>query len=381
MDVSSIDPSSMAALISVSRRFGADPAWLLAGGGNTSFKNGATLWIKASGKALGTIGADGFCPMDRSKLASMWTKDYPADSNARESAVLADLMAARLPGESGRPSVETLMHDLFPQAYVVHTHPGLVNGLTCGKGGKARALELFADEAIWVPYVDPGLVLARAVKDEVAGFRDRMGRYPAVMFMQNHGLLVAADSAAEIEILSTRVFAALESALVRTPDRSPVAVPISGFSETVARLNANAPAGSCIIHRSDTDILRFAASREAFAPLSSAFSPDHIVYAGHEFLYASSPGAVDESWKRYRERNGTDPRVAIVAGTGAFAIAATSSAAETAMAFLIDACAVAVYAESFGGTLHMDKERVEFIRTWEVERYRAKASLGAGESK
>jgi len=35
--------------------------------------------------------------MDRKKLAAIWTASYPADPDARESAVLTDMMAARRP--------------------------------------------------------------------------------------------------------------------------------------------------------------------------------------------------------------------------------------------------------------------------------------------
>ena len=377
----SMHSASMDALVALSRRYGGDPAWLLAGGGNTSYKDGSTLLIKASGKALATIGSDGFCAMDRTRLAAMWSREYPADSDARETAVLADLMEARHPGQTGRPSVETLMHDLFPQAYVVHTHPGLVNGLTCGRDGEARFQELFRDEGVWVPCVDPGLVLARAVRTAVENFRRRTGRLPDLMFMQNHGLLVAADTPEGIDEISGRVFSRLQAELGRKPDRSPGAVPVAALAEATSRIAANLPADSYIAHRADADILRFAASRQAFEPLSSSFSPDHIVYSGHEFLYAEGPGAIDAAWKSYRERNGAEPRVVVVAGVGAYTFASSPGAAETAMAFLKDACDVAVYAESFGGALHMAKERIDFIRTWEVERYRARASLGAGEVK
>ena len=33
------------------------------------------------------------------------------------------------------PSVETLLHAIFPQKYVLHLHPALVNGLTCSRVG------------------------------------------------------------------------------------------------------------------------------------------------------------------------------------------------------------------------------------------------------
>ncbi len=103
------------ALVALSRLYGSDSEWVLAGGGNTSVKIGETLYVKASGTSLGTIDETGFCAIDRSRLDAMWSASYPEETDAREAAALADLMAARVPGETKRPSVETLMHGLSPR--------------------------------------------------------------------------------------------------------------------------------------------------------------------------------------------------------------------------------------------------------------------------
>ncbi|MFA6505840.1 MAG: class II aldolase/adducin family protein, partial [Treponemataceae bacterium] len=100
-------------LIEISRRYGSDPDFVVAGGGNTSWKTKTDLFIKGSGVALESVTEAGFVRMDRKKLAAIWTSSYPADPDARESAVLADLMASRRTGEENkRPSVETLLHDV-----------------------------------------------------------------------------------------------------------------------------------------------------------------------------------------------------------------------------------------------------------------------------
>jgi rhamnose utilization protein RhaD (predicted bifunctional aldolase and dehydrogenase) len=393
--------ADLSALVALSRLYGSDPEWVLAGGGNTSFKNSSRLYVKASGTSLGAISAEGFCEIDRSKLDAMWGAKYPDDSDAREAAALADLMAARAPGEAKRPSVETLMHGLFPQAYVVHTHPAAINGITCGREGRAAFERLFGEEGIWVPFVDPGYVLAKTVRAELEAYRAKRGRVPGLMLMQNHGLLVAGESPEEIQERSAGAMAKVLGETKRRPDLSALSVDAEALAEAtavMARLARSAYGEAAALRfRSDAETALRSASREAFAPLSSAFSPDHIVYAGHEFALAAVPlgsipsgaapsgaapsgaasgFAVEAAWKEYSVRNETPPRIVVVAGLGAFACAKGVAAAEAAIMLYSDACKVAAYAESFGGPSHMTKEKIDFIRNWEVEKYRSSVSTG-----
>ncbi len=59
------------------------------------------------------------------------------------------------------------------------------------------------------------------------------------------------------------------------------------------------------------------------------------------------------------------PKVIAVQDVAVFAVS------DKAMALFIDTIKVAAYTESFGGPRFMDDDQIEFIRTWEVEKYRA----------
>jgi rhamnose utilization protein RhaD (predicted bifunctional aldolase and dehydrogenase) len=372
--------ADLSKLIALSRLYGANPDWVLAGGGNTSFKDAGSLYVKASGTSLATIGEDGFCSIDRKKLDAMWIAKYPEDTEAREAAALADLMTSRCPGETKRPSVETLMHGLFPQAYVVHTHPAAINGITCGKEGRAAFDRLFGEEGIWVPFVDPGYILAKTVRGELESFRSRKGKAPAVMLMQNHGLLIAGESPEEIEALSKRVMARVAGELKREPDLSARPVDALALSEAAALIERLATsafgAPAQLRFRCDAEGLVRSASAQAFAPLSSSFTPDHIVYAGAEFLLAGGVSDIGAAWAGFVARNGIPPRIVVVQGLGAFSCSKSATAADAAILLYTDACKVAAYTESFGGALHMTKEKIDFIRNWEVEKYRSSVSVG-----
>src|SRR5690554_6951386 len=122
--------NDLPSLIEISRRYGSDSRMVLLGGGNTSVKDETVMYVKASGHALDGIDESGFVAMSIPRLMSIWDKEYPENPEEREKEVLADMMSSRLQGESGRPSVEALLHAIIPFKYVIHMHPAMVNGLT-----------------------------------------------------------------------------------------------------------------------------------------------------------------------------------------------------------------------------------------------------------
>ena len=81
-------------LVKMSNTYGSNPAYVLAGGGNTSVKDDTTLYVKGSGTQLATIKAEEFVEMSRTRLNEIMKTDYPEDDVKRESLYLADVMAA-----------------------------------------------------------------------------------------------------------------------------------------------------------------------------------------------------------------------------------------------------------------------------------------------
>lgn len=222
----------MKKLVEFSRKYGSDPELVLAGGGNTSMKENGVLYVKGSGCSLSTIQPENFVAMDLEKLLAVLKKEYPASDREREAMFLADVSAAKLPGEEQkRPSVEALLHALFPQRYVLHLHPALVNGLTCGVAGEKTARKLFPS-AIWVNACKPGYTLAKLLSDQIGPDTD-------TVLLQNHGVFYAAETPEELEKL------------------------LQGMMDV---LKAQLP-GELPEELEDVD-------------LSKPFTPDHIVYCG-----------------------------------------------------------------------------------------------------
>ena len=382
-------------LIKLSRLYGANPDYVLAGGGNTSWKDSDTLYVKASGFSLAEAAPESFVAMDRKAMAGIWEKTYPAPDlsdpfgSKRESAVLVDMLSARRGGDK-RPSVETLLHDIMPFAYVVHLHPALVNGLTCSKRGELAAREIFGADIIWIPSVNPGYTLSVQVKNAQDQYRAQCGKSAQIIFLQNHGVFVGDDTADGIQSLYSAIMSKIGAKITRKPDFS-MGIRDQGSGirdqgsgsrdssfderkkEIMSTLTANVGAAGFMCN-SEIDAL--VQSRSAFAPVSSAFTPDHIVYSGSDPLFTEALEADDiiRDWENQARLTGGKAKIIAVRGMGVFSAAGSAKVAALALDLFKDTIKVAVYAESFGGPLFMARDKIDFINNWEVERFRSAVS-------
>ena len=99
-------------LIEISRFYGNNKEYVIAGGGNTSFKDEHTIWIKASGQPLAELDENGLVALSREKLRIISVKTYSEDPVVREEQVKKDLFDCIIePGQNKRPSVETSLHE------------------------------------------------------------------------------------------------------------------------------------------------------------------------------------------------------------------------------------------------------------------------------
>ena len=216
----------LSTLVKMSNTYGSNPAYVLAGGGNTSVKDETTLYVKGSGTQLATIKAEEFVEMSRARLNEIMKTEYPGNDTEREAAYLADVMAAVTDADkTKRPSVEALLHNLFAYTYVLHVHPTLVNGLTCGNGAKALSEQLLGKEVLWIDICKPGYTLARICYEKMNAYKEEFGKDVQVLLLQNHGIFVAANTVEEIGVLFDGVISTLEKQVKRTADVSDAVTP------------------------------------------------------------------------------------------------------------------------------------------------------------
>ena len=188
----------------MSQRFGRDTEYSRGGGGNSSVKADGVVYIKPSGVPLATLEADDLVPLEMAPLLDLLHGRAGAEAEARlegqPDPVMRMAAKARLAEAKGRrPSVELLFHSLLPERFVLHTHPIVPNAVTCNQDGESIAARLFGDEALWVPYTDPGLPLARTIRELRAAFEARTGKpAPRITFMGDHGIIVTGDTIDEV---------------------------------------------------------------------------------------------------------------------------------------------------------------------------------------
>lgn len=184
----------------------ADPALdlaILAEGNTSARENDEAFWVKASGLSMRGIGEDGFV---RVAFAPILSADGLDDTGVKER-----LAAARMDPGPLMPSVETFMHAwllTLPGVEIVgHCHPTALLPLLCGPQGEREARRrYFPDEIVccgpasaWVPYVDPGLTLAQAVRTSVEAYVREWGSVPKTIWMGNHGLIALGANRREVE--------------------------------------------------------------------------------------------------------------------------------------------------------------------------------------
>jgi NAD(P)-dependent dehydrogenase (short-subunit alcohol dehydrogenase family)/rhamnose utilization protein RhaD (predicted bifunctional aldolase and dehydrogenase) len=373
-------------LINISRYYGNKKGYVIAGGGNTSFKTGKHLYIKASGVGLGDIDENGFCVLDRSKLDKIPQREFSTDPVKREEEVKNALLDSRIDPDSGlRPSVETSLHNLFSYTFVVHTHSTLVNSLMCSNDAEKKTFELFGEEALYVPYTDPGFILFTFIAGKIKKYNEKFSKDPRIVFIQNHGIFVAADSVDDIKEIYNGIEIKLKSSFDIFPESEelPVSEKMVDVLPALRMLLSEGNIKTATAYNSSW-ISHFVADKEIFDKgVSLPFNPDQIVYCLSEYLFIEKSGASEdiiieakEKISDFQKRRGVKPKVIFIKDEGVVVAGDSAVNAGNIKEMAEDACMISRLSENFGGPHPLTDEQVAFIENWEVENYRKKVMSG-----
>ena len=370
-------------LISVSQFYGRDTRFVIAGGGNTSYKNNEKIWVKASGSSLATITEDGFAVLDRSLLNPMSDKQYSSDEAEREDQVKNDLAAATIT-KGRRPSVETSMHNVIDYAFVVHLHPTIVNGLMCAQNAEKNLVRLFGEKALYVEYTDPGYVLFKKVDEKIKEYRSKFKEEPKVIWLQNHGIFVAADNIDEINATYNSILETLERAVkIPVPAGDRATCNCTEEILPAVRMMVSGESLKTLKVRKNELIKYFYDSIDNQREISKPFTPDAIVYCKSNYLFFNGEPpemVITEAQKaipEFTQKFGYLPKVLLIKGVGMVAVGDNTKQCDIILDVFEDAMKIAFLSRSFGGAHPMTQAQIDFIDNWEVENYRRSVSAGA----
>jgi NAD(P)-dependent dehydrogenase (short-subunit alcohol dehydrogenase family)/rhamnose utilization protein RhaD (predicted bifunctional aldolase and dehydrogenase) len=377
--------SKISELLDISDFYGSDKDYVIAGGGNTSFKDDKTIWIKASGCPLAGLTEENLVALSREKLKIISQKNYPEDPVLREEEVKADLFSSMIePGNSKRPSVETSLHETIQFKYVVHLHPALVNGLLCSRNAKSLTNQLFGDKVLFIPYTDPGYTLFKKLEDEIMQYREKHQQEPQIIFLENHGSIVSADSTGEIRLIYDEIINKIKEVINPGYDNNMLAFnPLLNKVLPAIRVLLSGDQPKIIRHRHNNLIARFYQSQQEFHKISHPLTPDIIVYCKNRYLYieqSSTPERILESFKgqleRFVKEYNFNPKIIVIKDFGVFAVEDSFAAAESVLNVYEDLIRISYYTSFCGGTKLLTPDQITFIDQWEVENYRRKVSQG-----
>jgi rhamnose utilization protein RhaD (predicted bifunctional aldolase and dehydrogenase) len=320
-------------------QIGADPLLVQGAGGNVSWKDNGTLWVKASGTWLENAEKqEMFLPVDLEHLKTELSK-----SNFS--------VAPRVISDAAlKPSIETLLHAIMPDRIVVHLHAVEVIAHLI-RSDFNEYLEALCSEGFkfeLVDYCKPGADLAQSVYSVLVD-------HPSinVLLLKNHGLVLSSNTIREVRDLLEKIIALSRSLLI--PNYCGL-VEIQPVPEKFRKLYQ--PLG-------EKNIQQLALKPLFFDRLNKdwALYPDHVVFLG--------PNAnTYNSWEAFDGETSAGsqwPDLLFIGGCGVYVRDSFSSASVRQL----QCYAEAIIRQPEGVILNsLTSDQVSELLNWDSEKYR-----------
>lgn len=322
-------------LVSLCLELSRDSLLVQGAGGNFSVKEEDTLWIKASGTWLSDAGSEQiFLPISYQEVKKLVERqDFQALPTATNDSTL-------------RPSIETWLHAIMPQKFVIHLHALDVLALLIHKESQSELKAAGLDGIGWgfVEYVKPGPDLAVSVATLLAN-------QPTleVLFLENHGIVVAADNIQHLNSLLERVRL--------STGQKPV--------HSIIGEMPNNDIGFGYVPVADKDIHALATQPELVELVSKAWaiSPDHVVFLGAQPELFSS---VDD-FQAEISVNNQSPLVVFISGIGVFSKGILDKAGQEQIRAYFELLIRQPQNQDFN---NFSNEQIGELLNWDAEKYR-----------
>ena len=335
------DPTDLTELRRLSHRLGTDLMLVQGSGGNTSVKEGAVLWVKASGTWLSSA-------LEQNILVPV---NLPAVQNILKSGG-SDFSETTLAGKL-RPSIETSLHCQLTHHIVIHVHSVNAIAWTVHQAGRERLMELLSGiDWRYVPYEKPGASLTRAVDRAMS---DNPGT-PDLLVLENHGLVLGGDTCNSVEELLTDV----ESRLEVTP-RETSHPNIPALNAAISELKFWRLPQTPDIHAIALDPYAIATAT------GGALIPDHAVFLEKLVPVCESPDNISVALSAYIAEFGYEPDWMIVRNTGVILSNKIGSAGEAQLRGL---AMISLRIPVGSDIRYIEESAAAELRSWDAEIYR-----------
>ena len=380
-----------------SQLLGKDPALVLHGGGNTSVKATVknffgdeveVLYIKGSGGNLATLGAEGFPAVKLEVLRRL--ADCPALTDA---GLVREQRAAMLDPAFPNPSIEAVVHAVLPQRFVDHTHADAVIAITNQPDGPALVEATWGRRVIMVPYVMPGFLLARAVRELT---RNADWAQVEGLILMQHGIFTFGDTAEVSYQRMIQLVSEAEDALAGRGG-APGAVPAApaaltldadALKELAAVRHAVSQArGRAVLALADTGAAALGfASRSDAGTLATrgTLTPDHSIRMKRAPVVLGPAGAVADFAAAYEESHGRlqsgqpaldpAPRWAVWPGKGTIAFDTSLAGAGIIADIARHTVRTIQQAEAAGGWKALPERELFEIEHWDLEQAKLRSA-------
>jgi rhamnose utilization protein RhaD (predicted bifunctional aldolase and dehydrogenase)/NAD(P)-dependent dehydrogenase (short-subunit alcohol dehydrogenase family) len=416
----------LAELVYASRLLGSESSLVMHGGGNTSVKcelvdlvgnRAEVLLIKASGVDLSRVSGCDYTPLRLGplrKLGELFTRnDLVSEEALRRFSTkefkhllllnmfsLTDHMAEhRL-----TPSIETLLHAFLPHKFIFHTHSFALLTLSNQPDGDKLCSETLGESFGSVPYIKPGLGLARSAAVVYEGNPEIKG-----LVLQKHGLVTFGSTAEEAYSGMIEAVSTLEARIAVAGRKTFLSVTLP---TELASVEVTAPVirGACVDEkvpgnrefyqfifdfRTSPAILDYVNSPDLFRmSQKGAMTPDFIIRTKNKPLVVSAPDAQDisgfkaavhDAVQRYRQeyteyfdvqKQAADmqvsmldplPRVVLVPGLGLFGLGKNAESAAVNADIATGTASAILDAESVGAFESISDREAFEIEYWDME--------------
>jgi len=389
---------ALADLIRISNVTGKDLTLVQGGGGNTSVKtaDGKYMYIKASGTALKDMNQKQGWRRPRLAPVLSIIEDRSLarlEARKREPEVVNRLLLACEDDvtSAARPSVESHLHAFLGRC-VIHLHPLVVAAYVNAKNGRVELEKLFKKienrkskienslPPLWVPYTDPGFMLAKKIAKLASDYQNQFGRKPAILFLEKHGLFVTAETADAALRLVRKVISLCSSKLKKFK--------IQNLKLKTVENQQTITAAKLAIRKGVFDATgqylpvtyfgktgaaaEFMTRKDAGKLLATpALNPDELVYANGSAMWIEKCEAERVSKKiKAQVGKGQKPPAAFVVKRLGLFVAADKKTAPIVAEITTGSLIIRMNAARFGGILALTKRQQSFINNWESEAFR-----------